>query len=133
GPVYLLIHLNYPPGALILGPQLLTACFSRSWDYLIPVYGNMQPRQQVTLPLLFGAQSLAEPLYSTKVLRGLPRDVTVQRPGPVAPGGILPSIISLSAGQSQQFATTITGGVSWSRDPAVGTISFDALYTAPSF
>lgn len=47
-----------------------------------------------------------------------------------------PAAVSLTAGQTQQFTATVTGSsntaVTWSRDPAVGTISATGLYTAPA-
>lgn len=47
-----------------------------------------------------------------------------------------PTSPSLSAGQTQQFAATVTGGsgstVTWALSPAVGSISQTGLYTAPA-
>src|ERR1035437_4042307 len=49
---------------------------------------------------------------------------------------LTPSTPSLTASQTQQFTTTVTGtvntGVTWSLSPAVGTISVAGLYTAPA-
>lgn len=48
---------------------------------------------------------------------------------------ISPKAVSLSASQTQQFTATQTGHidpVTWSRTPAVGTISATGLYTAPA-
>ena len=47
-----------------------------------------------------------------------------------------PGTASLGQGKTQQFTATVSGtsntGVTWSRNPAVGTISTSGLYTAPS-
>src|ERR1035437_1253860 len=49
---------------------------------------------------------------------------------------LTPSTAALTASQTQQFTTTVTGtantGVTWSVSPAVGTISSTGLYTAPA-
>jgi len=49
---------------------------------------------------------------------------------------VTPQSVSLTAGQSQQFAATIDGApvpsVTWSINPGVGGISTSGLYTAPS-
>jgi hypothetical protein len=49
---------------------------------------------------------------------------------------LTPSTASLTASQTQQFTTAVTGtantGVTWSLSPAVGTISSTGLYTAPA-
>ena len=50
--------------------------------------------------------------------------------------GVSPASVSLSSTQSQQFTATVsnttTTAVTWSINPAVGTISTAGLYTAPS-
>ena len=51
--------------------------------------------------------------------------------------GVSPATASLSAGQTQQFTATVSGGsgntaVSWTLSPNVGTISSTGLYTAPA-
>ncbi len=49
---------------------------------------------------------------------------------------LTPSLVSLAQGQSRQFTATVTGtantAVTWSRTPAVGTISSTGLFTAPA-
>lgn len=50
---------------------------------------------------------------------------------------VSPGTVSLSAGQTQQFSTVVTGipnggSVTWSLLPQLGTISASGLYTAPS-
>src|SRR5450759_5760897 len=49
---------------------------------------------------------------------------------------VAPTSVSLTASQTQQFTTTVTGtanaGVTWSLSPAVGAISSTGLYTAPA-
>ena len=51
--------------------------------------------------------------------------------------GVSPATASLSAGQTQQFTATVSGGsgntaVSWTLSPNVGTISSTGLYIAPA-
>ena len=49
---------------------------------------------------------------------------------------VSPSAVSLGASQTQQFTATVTNSsntsVTWTRSPAIGTISSSGLYTAPS-
>ena len=49
---------------------------------------------------------------------------------------VSPNSTSLSAGQTQQFTSTVTGSsntsVTWTLSPAVGTVTSGGLYTAPS-
>ncbi|MCZ6653934.1 MAG: malectin domain-containing carbohydrate-binding protein, partial [Planctomycetota bacterium] len=49
---------------------------------------------------------------------------------------VSPTSVALADGQSQQFTATVSGtpngAVTWSIDPAVGTISSGGLYTAPA-
>ena len=51
--------------------------------------------------------------------------------------GIVPTVATLSASQTQQFTGTVIGGgktaVTWSISPNVGSISTSGLYTAPAF
>jgi len=78
GPIYLVLvgmpnHEPYPNGNGLVGSQLLTTCFSKQGDYLLPVAETMQRNQIVELPLLFFTQSLGGSLrYTTKVLSGTP-------------------------------------------------------------
>ena len=55
---------------------------------------------------------------------------------PPAAVTVTPNTASLNAGQSQQFTATVTGAtntaVSWSINPALGTISASGIYTAPA-
>jgi uncharacterized protein YjdB len=55
---------------------------------------------------------------------------------PVVAVSVSPITASLSASQTQQFSATVTGttntAVTWTRSPAVGTISASGLYTAPA-
>jgi len=78
GPIYLVLvgmpnHKPYPNGNGLVGPQLLTTCFSTQGDYLLPVSGSMGPHQRIDLPLEFFTQSLGGSLrYTTRVLSGTP-------------------------------------------------------------
>ncbi|MBZ5675069.1 MAG: immunoglobulin domain-containing protein [Acidobacteriia bacterium] len=45
---------------------------------------------------------------------------------------INPTSATLSASQTQQFTSTVAGGVSWSISPNVGTISASGLYSPPA-
>ena len=60
--------------------------------------------------------------------------VTAAQPHPVVTTA--PLTASLTAGQAQQFTATVTGttntAVTWSLNPAVGSISSTGLYTAPA-
>ena len=45
---------------------------------------------------------------------------------------VTPNAVTLSASQTQQFSSSVTGGVTWSMNPSVGTLSSSGLYTAPA-
>lgn len=74
------------------------------------------------------------------VLNGLEIVPLVAPAPPVAPASVKvtmsPASVSLTAGQTAQFAAAVTGttnsGVVWSVAPAVGTISASGLYQAPA-
>ncbi len=62
--------------------------------------------------------------------------LTAAGKGQAASVAVAPTLVSLSASQSQQFTATLSGiahsGVSWTLSPAVGTVSSSGLYKAPS-
>jgi hypothetical protein len=57
-------------------------------------------------------------------------------PTPTIAVTVSPSSVSLTVGQSQPFAASVTGttvqGVTWSMSPSVGSLSASGLYTAPA-
>jgi subtilisin family serine protease len=61
--------------------------------------------------------------------------VTLQAPAPVITVSVTPATANLGQSQTVQFTAAVTNsasGVSWSLNPAVGTISSSGLYTAPA-
>ncbi|MBL8227480.1 MAG: Ig-like domain-containing protein [Bryobacterales bacterium] len=73
------------------------------------------------------ATSVADPSKGAKVLLSLVPLVTVT---------LAPTSVTLEPGQSRQFTATVAGtsntAVTWSVQPAVGTITSSGLYTAPA-
>jgi parallel beta-helix repeat protein len=70
--------------------------------------------------------------YIDSAVLGLPRGTTT----PTVSVTVSPDGASLQANQTRQFTASVSGttntGVTWTRSPAVGTISTSGLYTAPS-
>jgi hypothetical protein len=62
--------------------------------------------------------------------------ITLLPPAQSVTISVSPTQVSLFAGQSAQFAATVSGttntAVTWTRSPAVGTVSSGGLYTAPA-
>ena len=106
-----------------------------TWS-LSPNVGTINNAGLYTAPATTSAQQTVA-VTATSVVdptKSATTTITLLAPVNVSLG---PATTSLSGGQSQQFAATVTGGpgntaVTWSLSPNVGTISNAGLYTAPA-
>ncbi len=137
------ISVSISPGAVTLGPgqsQQFTATVSGTGNTAVtwsmsPSVGTLSASGLYTAPaqilsslvVTITATSVADPTRSASATVTLMPAVSVS---------ISPSAVTLRAGQSQQFTATVTGAsdtsVTWSRSPAIGTLTSTGLYRAPS-
>ena len=113
--------------------QLFTANAAVTWS-ISPAVGSITAAGVYTAPSLIPAgqtitvraTGVADPSISATAAVSLtPITVTAS-----------PALVTLSSGQNQQFTAVVTDspnpGVTWSRSPAVGSISASGMYSAPA-
>jgi VCBS repeat-containing protein len=133
------------PGSAVLwagSSQQFTASVTGSanaavtWSLNAPV-GTISPAGVYTAPAVAGstqtvsvrATSVADPAKSASA------NITVHPPVAIS---VSPATATLQASQTKQFTASVTGGtgspgtVTWSLNPAAGSISSSGLYTAPA-
>lgn len=98
---------------------------------LTPTVGSISPSGLYTAPSSISSMQKVWAIASSPSMSA--RAIIYLQPGTNV--SISPGAVSLSLGESKQFTATVTGttnlGVSWSLNPAVGTISSTGLYKAP--
>ena len=127
------------PSAVSLGPSQtqqfqaasIRANTSVSWS-LTPAVGSISKDGLYTAPPSVTSQSTVT-VTATTVYPPIAAGTAVITLTPVAPLGLSPARASVWASQGVQFTVTggNNGGVNWSMNPVVGTLS-NGLYTAPS-
>jgi hypothetical protein len=98
---------------------------------LMPAVGTISPSGLYTAPSSISSMQKVWVLAASSGMSA--RALVYLQPGTNV--SISPSAVSLSLGESKQFSATVTGttnlAVSWSLNPAVGTITSAGLYKAP--
>jgi hypothetical protein len=136
------ISVSVAPSSVTLGQsqmQQFTATVTNStagvnWS-LSPQVGAISSVGLYTAPATIAApQSVTVTATSiTNPGKSASATISLTPPSPISVS-VAPSSVTLNPSQTQQFSATVVNGsgVTWSLNPAVGTISSSGLYTAPS-
>jgi hypothetical protein len=138
------ITVTLNPTSAILGPgstQLFTPVVTGTpddsviWSMNPTTLGTLSTTGRYTAPSTIKTQQTVT-ITATSAVDTTKSDSTVVTLAPGVGVTITPPSATLNPGGTAQFAAKVTGttntAVTWSRSPAVGTISTSGLFTAPS-
>ena len=139
-----------PPASVAVSPTAASLSSSQTQQFTASVTGTTNTLVTWTMSPAVGYLSTGG-LYTAPKRINSPQTITITATlnsdptksatstislGPSLSVAISPASVSLSGLQSQQFTATVTGttntAVSWTMNPAVGSLSTSGLYTAPS-
>ena len=141
------VTVSVSPTAVTLGPsgkEQFTASVIGAWNTTVnwsvnpPGTGSITSDGVYTAPATIAANSnvtiTAASVANPSAAAGV--TLTLSPAAPSVTVSVTPPTVSLTPGQTQQFASTVTGtantAVTWSIAPNAGVISASGLYTAPA-